>query len=506
MSWHTRRWLAGISWFSAVFRFHGLFTNTFNPDEALFATWARYIAVWRDPLLITQAVDKPPLLFYLQALFYPLLGPVEWAARMPNLVVSLLLVPLTGLLAWKWWRDEKTAVFATLLTTLSPLAIQFTPTAFTDPLMTFLVVLSFEFRVSSSKFQVSGSLLALRPSLLTLRSSLLTLRSSPFASGLFLGLAVATKYQAVLFLPLLAGLAWLDGWTWREWKQWLMGFVGVVLLVVGWDVARTGTVSLLAAQVNNYGGTRLIWSWELWPRLWAWVGVWGYVLGWGWISAVFWGKNLPQRAQRVEKMVIFLAVFLAGYFLLHWLMAVPVWDRYALPVVPFIVILIGRGVARFNDLSQTFTPFAVKSASTRPIRVNPRAILPALLFILLLPGAVAARNGRFPIGSSPTSDAGASQIAVVLQDAPYGTVLYDHWFSWQWRYHLFDQKVYVSWFPHPAGLADELAVFGRDGNLHYLVLPDSAVSRPVLRAVEQAGFRLIEETRQGEMILYRIEP
>ena len=72
-----------ITLMGAFFRFPGLFENTFAADEALFAMWARYIATWRDPLLfnVPTAVDKPPLLFYLQGLFYPLQGPVEWAAR-----------------------------------------------------------------------------------------------------------------------------------------------------------------------------------------------------------------------------------------------------------------------------------------------------------------------------------------------------------------------------------------------------------------------------------------
>ncbi|MCZ7673588.1 MAG: hypothetical protein M5U34_43960 [Chloroflexi bacterium] len=72
MSWRGKIGLMGVVWLTAVFRFHALFANRFHSDEALFAWWARLIAVWRDPLLLTPAVDKPPLLFYMQALFYPL--------------------------------------------------------------------------------------------------------------------------------------------------------------------------------------------------------------------------------------------------------------------------------------------------------------------------------------------------------------------------------------------------------------------------------------------------
>ena len=74
---------------AVLLRFHGFLFNSFHPDEALFAYWSRLIAVGRDPLLLAQVVDKPPLLFYLQALSYPLFGPVEWAARMPNFVTSI---------------------------------------------------------------------------------------------------------------------------------------------------------------------------------------------------------------------------------------------------------------------------------------------------------------------------------------------------------------------------------------------------------------------------------
>ncbi len=86
-------------------RLPGLFANTFSADEALFATWARYIATWRDPLLLTQLVDKPPLAFYLQALFFPFFGPVEWAARLPNFIAGLLLIPLTVRLYRRLYRS-----------------------------------------------------------------------------------------------------------------------------------------------------------------------------------------------------------------------------------------------------------------------------------------------------------------------------------------------------------------------------------------------------------------
>ncbi|HID54780.1 MAG TPA: hypothetical protein EYP41_22425, partial [Anaerolineae bacterium] len=146
------RWtLVGLVLLAFFLRLRGLFANTFHADEALFASWARLIAVWRDPLLVTQPVDKPPLLFYLQALFYPLQGPVEWAARLPDFIASLLLVPLTAVFARYLERESQVSqisqifsgpLMAAAFVAFSPLTIQFSATAFTDPLLTFWLTAS----------------------------------------------------------------------------------------------------------------------------------------------------------------------------------------------------------------------------------------------------------------------------------------------------------------------------------------------------------------------------
>ena len=111
-------------------------------------------------------------------------------------------------------------------------------------------------------------------------------------------------------------------------------------------------------------------------------------------------------------------------------------------------------------------------------------------------------------GGSPTADQGAWQIANYLADEPYGTVLYDHWYSWHWQYHFLDKAVYVSWFAHPSALAEDLRAFGRNAGSRYVVLPDAPVSQPVRRAVSDAGFMLEEEFRtdyQPGLILYRLK-
>ena len=212
---------------AAGLRLSAFFGNHFHADEALFASWARLIAIWRDPFLLSQPVDKPPLLFYLQALTYPMLGPVEWAARVPNMIASILLIPLTTVFSWRMFRLGIAALVAALLVTMSPMAIQFSATAFTDPLMTALLLAALLFVVG---------------------------RPRPFWSGILFGLAVMTKHQAWLFLPLIGGLAWLDNWRLPQWRRMIAGFLPPAIVLLGWQILRSGELDLWSSQIDNFGG------------------------------------------------------------------------------------------------------------------------------------------------------------------------------------------------------------------------------------------------------------
>ena len=466
-----------ITGLTAVLRAPGLFANSFQADEALFATWAREIAIWRDPLLQMQPIDKPPLLFYLQALFFPLFGPVEFAARWPNWIASVLLVPLTGLLAWKLYRRPGTAVLAAALVALFPLSIQFSPTAYTDPLLTGLLITG----LTAVTFQKPGW------------------------AGVLFGLALATKYQAILFLPLLLGLGWLLGWRRVDWRRWLAGLLPPLVALFVWDAVRNGRLQLWQTQISNFGGVRLSRSWEIWPRFWQWLDLWQTAVSplifflllitffWLTIQHLRLQTNLSASSRLcTEKKDRLLFIFVLGYGLFHWLWAIPAWDRYLLPLLPLLAILLARA---YGDLL-AHLPLAA------PILQFRGAIV--ILALLLVSASWPARNGRTPLGSFPQADQGAAEVAAALADTPYGTVLYDHWFSWQWRYHLFDKRVFVSWFPHADALAADLAAFGQDGSPRYLALPDTAVAQPIIRTVQDAGFSLTAVAQSDQIILYKI--
>ncbi len=341
----------------------------FHPDEALFASFARAIAVWRDPLLAAAPVDKPPLLFYLQAICYPFLGPREMAARLPNLFASLVTVALTYKVTARLSLSPEDAsrcggwragLLAALLTALSPLAVAFGATAFTDSLM------------------VAWGM-----------ASLLAAASSrPGWTGFWLGLGLATKYQAAFFLPLAAGVLWLQtrrgksGRPATPWARLAGGAAGPLGLVIIWELARTGRLSLVGSQAASYGAARLLRLAEWWPRLIEWVGLARYVLPPPWLALLL-ALAVAWTLSRRLPLLLLTTAWLSGCFLIHWLMNIHPWDRYLLPTVPVVSLLAGQsadGIAR------------------RLLPAVAGGLLPLVLGILLLPAAVAAAGGALPIG------------------------------------------------------------------------------------------------------------
>lgn len=513
----SRLLLTGLVWGAFFFRLQSLFYNHFQADEALFASWARQIAVWRDPLLKMQPVDKPPLLFYLQSFFYPLFGPVEWAARIPNFVVSILIIPLVAVLSWQIYKDEIISLLAALFLAFWPLAIQFSSTAFTDPLLTFLIWAAVLFVI---------------------------FKPSPALSGLMFGLAAATKYQAWLFLPLLLGIALVLPNNQRCLRRWLAGFLPIFVLLLVWEGVRGEQPLLWSAQIGNYGGIRLVWSWEFAGRLLLWLRLWQVSLGtWIWVvlTAGCFVVLVIQATRKLDEQAAIdfvLIIFACGYMVLHWLLAVPVWDRYLLPLLPIVAILLARGLAvayfwltQLRPVGDFKTPDIPPRESTSnfaqisevhlfknwgntikrlTLRSWEKVIALGFIFLILvlsLPGAAAAQGGAWPIGGQRGADQGAWQIGQFLENEPYGTVLYDHWFSWQWRYHLFDKKIYVSWFPYPEALIEDLHVFVDQPGTRFLVLPATEEALPVLRVLN-SDFELIKVFRtnvQPGMILYRVD-
>ena len=476
----TPQWLLiGFVLLGVWLRAKGLFDNSFHTDEALFASWARLIATGRDLWLQTQLVDKPPLLFYVQAVALKLMRPIEWAARLPNWFASVLLIPLV----YQWvrcqWRDRLSALIAAVLLTLSPFMIQFSSTAFTDPLMVALLVAGLS--VHSHR-----------------------------ASGVLFGLSLATKYQAILLLPLL--------WRRVDWR-YVVGVLGLVvcwMVVAGQGFSGSGDALLI-------GGIRPISSYELLPRWQAWqahlfpivrLPIQAIFLIYTALLYLFGSTESAERRGEERKGAAdrYLWLMMIIYFCFHWLIATPLYDRYMLPLAVMVIVLMARATAVcWRDLPQeqrgSIPPQSEGTRGTIVFALRSCArfcgwVLLPIVFGYLLMAGVRARNGQFAVGGQISADEGASEIANYFADAPYGTVLYDHWYSWQWRFHLLETGVYTEWVPAPDTLINNLDVFY--DNQRYIVLPADARAAPFQRALSNGGYQLQKRLQSDAMILYQI--
>ncbi|CAG0928333.1 hypothetical protein TFLX_00852 [Thermoflexales bacterium] len=471
-----------------------LFDNRFHPDEALFSTWALQLARGENFLLAGVPVDKPPLLIYLTALSFFIFGQSELAARVPNLLASVVSVPLVYQLTRRAYFTGRSASHAertlsepeqsegeskrqskhahaddpafvvALLLALSPFAILFAPTAFLDPLM---VMFGLAALVAVSRGRAGWA-------------------------GIWLGLSFATKVQGLFFAPLLL-VFWIACQPKQSsrhpfilspghslWRLLLAG-LSIMLAVLLWDRLRGGS-PFWVQQTINYGGIRVIYASELGPRLIGWLNFLPYFFGpiigaLGLIGLpILLYRDLTRDARTRSAWIdLWLFTYTIGFLALHWFLAFPVWDRYLLLLVPITALLFSRAVYHLV----TWSPHH---------RVSPPLVLFVIALTLLPFSLVAARSG-YPIGGDHGANDGIEPVADFLKSLPPGTVVYDHWLAWQLGYYLGDGFAYVAYFDTPAALADDLRVFAR-GDDRYVIFPAREAPDKVIDAIGQVGYTL----------------
>jgi 4-amino-4-deoxy-L-arabinose transferase-like glycosyltransferase len=436
-------------------RLVSLVGDPLHQDEALYGFWGRLISTGRDPWLATVPVDKPPLGLYLIAGSQLAFGVSEFAIRLPGLAASLLSIPLIYVLARRLYGHFCGLVAAAVMA-LTPYPLLFGATAFMDPIL------------------VAWWLAACYAAA----------RGRWGWAGLALGLAFATKQQALVLGFLVLGIGYW-GLGIRRWVLGMgrfgVGLAGVVAGLVGWDrirIVNGAAMGFWGQGVESYGGLRLIWPGELASRLREWGRLGGYVFGWPWLAVcliVAVGLLLAhdltrQRQTRPALTDLILITFVLFYSFFHLLVAFPVWDRYLLPMTPLLGLLLGR----------------VASGKWQVASGVLRFTFYALLAFSLVGGGVMAARGQIPVGGDHGAYDGLEEVVDYLQALPVGTVLYDRWLSWHYDFYLFDAYLYRAGFPSPGWLASDAAAF-YDGRPRYLVLPDWESGARLERMLTEAG-------------------
>jgi 4-amino-4-deoxy-L-arabinose transferase-like glycosyltransferase len=474
---------------AAALRRAPLLDNRFHPDEALYASYASRIASGRDPLLAGVLVDKPPLPFYLSSLSLALVGPGELAARLPSFYASLAGVALLYALARRLYGSAL-AAWAAWLLALSPFDVLFAVTAFIDPLLA-AACLAFLWASAAGRPRPAGLLLALAFAVkqtallfvpLGLVFSLLNLRPSA-------GPAVALRHLVRAAWPALTALA------------------VAAALVFAWDAVRRPEVGFWAQGYADNVPGRFVRANEVLPRAAAWVGLLHYATA-SLPLNLFWLAGLPlllalgsparSRPGLADRLI---AGYLLAYLGAYWLLAFNVWDRYLLPVLPLGLLLLARLLLwAAGGPARALHSIAGRSLSAR---LGPTLVVLAVA-TLLLPPARAAAQSRYPVGGDHGAYDGVDHAAAFLRTLPEGTVLYDHWLSWQWNFYLFDGPVYVAWFPTPDAFARDLRAFG-SASPRYLVVPAWESDAELRAAAASAGFafepRFVARRRDGPITL-----
>ncbi len=457
----SRFWLILLAAFTL--RLLPLRWHSFHPDEALYSWWAVQIARGEDPLLLSAWVDKPPLYLYILAASFRLFGTSEFSARFTGVFAGTISVALT----WAWLKSlygERVAAIGSILMAFLPFPVLFSPTALTDPWLSMLSTGSMWMACSGRK-----------PSL------------TAFLAGFFAGLAVGTKQQGLLFIPLSLLLTY---WRRREEKapilSWLLGFSIPFALVEWWDALRWATrPSFWERSLVTYGGLRPVpWS-ELGLRFVKWLELLSWTAGGPVPAAILTFSPFLNRSLKVNRFDLALAGFAGGLFLLHWLLSFQTWDRYILPLAPFLAALWARGLAAPGG--QRWKTIAVTAV---------------LLFSLF-----ALRPNGLPIGSNYSLYDGVESLALYLREhAGSSATIYHRYLGWHLHFYL-GREEEVRWYPSPDELVKDLKVNGRGEKL--LALTPFEDEEPLLRALEQAGYlpeKLAEfpRPRGGAFKVYRL--
>ncbi len=464
-----------------------LFAEGMHADEALFGTWANWIASGWDILLQNQVVDKPPVLFYLQAVALQLFDKADFALRMPNFLASLVLIGLaarsisapTSSGGYKLQNDRSSlfppaweSILFVLLLTLSPFMIQFSATGFTDPLMLC--------------FGAAGL-------------SLVGKKRFGWA-GILLGLSIATKYTAIFLFPLLPLFTNQNSPSLPRRRESILFLKGLlaILLCLGCWLLLSGNGLMGTGDGQLIQGLRVVNSAELLPRFLTWNTYLHATFGYPFFlimlpSAIFLHWNGTQRDR-------YLIAYTTLYFSFHWLIATALHDRYMLLLVWLSCWIVARSLALFSvellRIFQTSKYSFMKRVSSLP--QSWQALVLALTLIFMLPNALATRRDGYTTGRE-----NFAAIGEAFSQAPYGTVIYDHFYSWQLRYQLFYERAYVEWVPHPDSLVDNLTVFYDEGR--YIVLPATPVATRFHVALNEHGYTLQTLVQSDDVILYRIE-
>ncbi len=447
-------------------------------DEAIYSVWALHS--WQnDPLFLTVWPDKPPLFYWTLAPLLQLFGATGAGARWLNVALTTLTPLVIGAIARRLWQPT-TGLVATLVMACNPFALSFAATVYTDPMLV-----------------LCGQL-----------ACYYALVGRGWRAGLWLGAAIMTKQQGVLYLPLVSGALLLAQGValptartgqysalGRTALHFGLGLILVIAPILYWDSLRWQVApSPWDLSLRHYGAITLLaptqWIDRLqgwWPLVWLLMA---NPLLWLVGTSLLLTTTLRVQPARHRRGGWLILLWSLGFLLLHLVSSVQIWDRYLLPLAPMVALLAAYG--------WHYRP--------QPQRRHWQGIGVALL-LLLLPPAWTAAKGGLPLGGDHGAYQGLVEATAWLRThAPTNVVIYHQALGWQAQFYFYAERATgayeLRWFSHPLHLAADAAKLPY--RRRFLLQPQWSAMHNLSPTMTMHNLQFNQRYRQGEIVIYEI--
>jgi 4-amino-4-deoxy-L-arabinose transferase-like glycosyltransferase len=426
-------WLSGIMLLGALLRLSIYNLEPLFMDSAYYASLGRSIAEGDYLLQVNHMSDKPPLFFYVQALFFQLLGVSESVAVLPSFLGGMISIGIIYLLG----RDLKNSVagfIAAFLYAISPGSVWLSAWGLADSLFMTVTLLSF-WTLMHRRF---------------------------YWTGLLIGVAFGMKQTILSFGPLYflclliiefhnhSGKEALNSVSKSVFKM-MPGFFSVFLPVLYWSMFLTSERMKLFKLVSefisgthdtNFVGTPLERLSSLQRDLGEVVGLsWHWIIGLLMLSLLFFIGKLYSKWQTQKpfelsvKLLLCINIFILFFFYLLIFVAHKYngfW--YVFPVFPLLIL--------------TGSITLVELLNTRYLSWNRNArgkiiisILVAITLISTFSFATARVN---QIGENLRNTPHQAVQEVIKVIKPYllngDNFIFEENLGWMLRYYLFGEK------------------------------------------------------------------
>ena len=135
-------WISGIMLLGALLRLSIYNLEPLFMDSAYYASLGRSIAEGDYLLQVNHMSDKPPLFFYVQALFFQLLGVSASVAVLPSFVGGMMGIGIIYFLG-RDLKNSAAGLLAASLFAISPMSVWLSATGLIDSLFMAVTMLSF---------------------------------------------------------------------------------------------------------------------------------------------------------------------------------------------------------------------------------------------------------------------------------------------------------------------------------------------------------------------------